>query len=221
MSTRIAALLPLAVAFVAGCGDRPQPKPPEPATAVAPPRAPSSPVAVPPEAAAELFRRVSGPDDDTTTMEVGGIVAPKPAQWTWQQPTMQFRTLQYAVPAPGESSGSAELIVSVFLEGDGGPTETNIDRWVGQFRTAAGGPVESNREERTIDGMRVILLDLAGTYQGMGGTGPRPDFRQLSAIIEAPGRRVFIRLLGPTATVEANIAQWNALVEGLRDAAKP
>jgi hypothetical protein len=99
---------------------------------------------VPADVAAELFRRVSGPDDDTTTMQVGGITAPKPAQWTWQQPTMQFRTLQYAVPAPGESSGSAELIVSVFLEGDGGPTETNIDRWVGQFRSAEGGTVEAN-----------------------------------------------------------------------------
>jgi hypothetical protein len=219
MSTRLAAVLPLAFAFVAGCGDRPQPRPPEPA--IAAPRAPSSPVAVAPEQAAELFRRVSGPDDDTTKMEVAGIVAPKPAQWTWQQPTMQFRDLQYAVPAPGASAGSAELIVSVFLEGDGGPTETNIDRWVGQFRTAEGGRVESNRQERTIDGMRVILLDLAGTYQGMGGTGPRPDFRQLSAIVEAQGRRIFIRLLGPTATVEANVAQWNALIEGLRDTAKP
>lgn len=220
MIVAIVASMSLAVSLcLLACGDRPQPKPPEPARVS--PTSPQ-PQAAPRGAAPidERLQRVSGPDDDPALMEVGGIAAPKPPQWTWQQPSMQFRTLQYAVPAPGESTGSAELIVSVFLGDDGGPLDTNIARWVGQFRSAAGQPVEPIREERDIDGMRVILLELAGSYQGMGGAGPKPEFMQLGAIIDAPQRRVFIRLLGPASTVEANRQAWKDLIEGMRDATK-
>lgn len=149
-------------------------------------------------------------------MAVAGLTAPKPATWAWQQPTMQFRTLQYSVPGEGAGAGNAELIVSVFAGNDGGPTEGNIARWVNQFKTADGGAVTPKQTEKTVDGMKVILVELKGSYSGMGAAGPKPEQAQLGAIIEAPGRRVFLRLLGPDAIVEHERANWDKLVEGIR-----
>ena len=42
---------------------------------------------------------------------------------------MQFRTLQYSVPGAGDSTKQAELIVSVFVDGDGGPLDANMHQY--------------------------------------------------------------------------------------------
>lgn len=179
---------------------------------------PATAPAAPPAAAPAAPTKTSTADSDPALIEVAGIAAPKPTTWTWQAPTMQFRTLQYAVPGDGDSTSSAELVVSVFAGNDGGPIESNITRWAGQFRTAEGGPATPKREEKEIDGMKVILVELAGSYMAMGAAGPRPDTLQLAAIIRAPNNNIFIRLVGPTKTVEANRESWNALVAGLKRA---
>ncbi len=129
---------------------------------------------------------------------------------------MQFRTLQYAVPGAGDSTSAAELIVSVFAGGDGGPLEGNITRWAGQFRTDDGQSATPVRSEKEIDGMKIILVELKGAYMAMGSPAPKSDSMQLAAIIQAPGRNVFIRLVGPAKTVEAQRANWTALVDGLK-----
>lgn len=224
---------------LAGCGDQPQPKPPTPPSATAPtpkpapnttsvpnavgekppalapgsdPTAPATPTPAPPVRAS----KVSGQDDDATKLEAAGIIAPKPTSWTWQQPTQQMRTLQYAVPGKGSSTGAAELVVSVFSEGmRGGPIETNVQRWKNQFRDKDGNPPTPIESDRTIDGVPVHLIDLEGTYQGMGGAAA-PNTLQFGAIIDAPGGRVFLRLNGPKDTVEAARADWNALIDGIR-----
>jgi len=163
--------------------------------------------------------RVSGASDDPSRVEIAGLVMPKPVTWAWQKPSMQFRTLQYAVPAPGGASPDAELIFSLFPAGDGGPIEPNIDRWANQFRTAEdAGATPTNRSTREIDGMRVTRVDLRGAYMGMGAAAPRPNMAQLGAIVESPDATVFIRLLGPEATVETARKEFEAMIDGLRRA---
>jgi hypothetical protein len=173
--------------------------------------------AAPAGSAAPTDWKTSGPDDDATRIEVAGLVAPKPASWVWQRPSMQFRTLQYSVPQEGTSTNAAELVVSVFLEGDGGPLEGNIARWAGQFRTPEGSATPK-RSERTVNGLQVILVELAGDYMAMGAPGPKKDFMQLGAIVRAPGRNVFLRLVGPKETVEKERGAWDALIAGLAEA---
>ena len=158
---------------------------------------------------------VSGPDGDQTVIEVGGLSMPKPMTWVWTQPTMQFRALQYAVPAIGVNSPAAELVFSVFPGGDGGPIGANLDRWANQFREGeAAAP--SKRSDREVAGMKVSFIESTGAYMGMGAAAPRPGYMQLGAIVQAPGRNVFMKLVGPQATVESNRAAFEAMVAGMK-----
>lgn len=157
---------------------------------------------------------VSGPDGDQTVIEVGGLVMPKPITWVWTAPTMQFRALQYAVPALGVNSPAAELVFSVFAGGEGGPVGANLDRWSNQFREGDGA-APSKRSERQVAGLKVHLIESAGAYMGMGAAAPRPGYMQLGAIVEAPGRNVFMKIVGPQATVESNRAAFEAMLAGM------
>ncbi len=130
---------------------------------------------------------------------------------------MQFRALQYSVPGIGESSGAAEVVFSVFAAGDGGPIDMNIKRWVGQFRNDDDSEATAKIEDRTVAGMQVKWIELAGRYQGMGQAAPRPGMMQLGAILQAPDRTVFIRLVGPAATVEAARSDFQAMIDGVTE----
>ncbi|MBM4100474.1 MAG: hypothetical protein FJ260_11120 [Planctomycetes bacterium] len=181
---------------------------------------PASPSAASPGAAAAPGQQagsyaVSGPDGDQTVIEVGGLTLPKPMTWVWTQPTMQFRALQYAVPAIGVNSPAAELVFSVFPGGDGGPIGANLDRWAGQFREGEG-MAAGKRGEREVAGLKVSTIESTGAYMGMGAAAPRPGYMQLGAIVQAPGRNVFIKLVGPQATVESNRAAFEAMVAGMQ-----
>ena len=147
-------------------------------------------------------------------VEVAGFRAPKPASWVWTKPSVQFRTLQYAVAGDGDSTNSAELVVSVFLAGDGGPLEANIDRWRGQFRNGDAAP-EAKRASKEIGPLKVEFIELEGDYIAMGAPAPKKGFLQLAAIVQADGRNVFFRLIGPKETVEANRADFMKMIDGL------
>jgi hypothetical protein len=41
---------------------------------------------------------------------------------------------------------------------------------------------------------------------------------QLAGILQPPGKTIFVRLVGPSATVEAARAQFMAMIEGARAA---
>jgi hypothetical protein len=130
---------------------------------------------------------------------------------------MQFRALQYTVPAPaGSGAGAAELVFSVFAAGDGGPIEPNVQRWINQFRGDDGTAAPAQRTERTIAGIPVILLELSGAYQGMGAAAPRPGMKQLGAVIQAPDRTVYVRLVGPAATVDSAKDAFGSMMDGMR-----
>ena len=219
----LVSMLPLAI--LAGCGDggAGAPKPPtaNPRAATATPgasTAPAAPTATPAAPAEGASWPVSTAESDPKQAEVGGLVFPKPPTWPWATPRMRFRTLQYEVPGQGDGSGAGELVFSLFRGTDGGPTDMNIDRWVGQFRTPEGGPAEAKTSVATIGGMTVNRMEVRGSYQAMGQPAPRPGQMQFGAIVEAPGRRVFVRITGPEATVEAAREDFDRLIDGVMPA---
>lgn len=228
-----------ALVAVAGC-DKGEPKPPAPAVVRQPPAVrldasqSAAVVAAAHDAAgspasgggsagasngatAQVAEMLSTAESNQSMIEVGGLEFPKPPTWTWQQPSMAFRTLQYAVPAmAGSSSGAAELIISLFKAGDGGPIQANIDRWAGQFTDSEGKPLKAVVESSESNGLRLHQVELAGAYRGVGAAASRNSTRQLGLIVETPSHRVFVRMLGPDETVSAHRGEFAALVAGTR-----
>lgn len=170
----------------------PTPAPAEPAPATNPPPAASS---------------------DPKVASFMGFRAPKPETWIQIPPANNMQIVSYTVPGP-KGEGAASLVVFYFGAGGGGGIQANIDRWTGQFVTAEGGPVEAKTEQFEANSMSVTLVELQGSYLGMG-TEPTPDQLFLTSIIGAPIGNVFIRLVGPVETVEANREAYMAMINGL------
>jgi hypothetical protein len=164
------------------------------------------------------LEELSSADSDAKLIEIAGVVMPKPPSWQWQTPIGSFRTLQYSVPTRAANTSAAELSISVFRDGDGGSIELNLQRWCSQFVDADGTPVHAAIGDRTVHELAIKVVELKGLYQGVGQAAPRPDMMLLGAIVAAPGRTLYIRLIGQTATVEYARERFELLVNGMRPA---
>lgn len=135
-----------------------------------------------------------------------------------------MRKATYAVPRADGDPEDGDLSVSTA----GGTVNMNVDRWVKQFTSeVAGEPVSSKRSERTVNGLTVTIVELAGTYHpmAMGPTKPGEGAEKrgsmlLGAVVAPPqGRRGelwFFKLTGPKKTVEAARARFDALVDSIK-----
>jgi hypothetical protein len=92
----------------------------------------------------------------------------------------------------------------------GGDIAANIARWSGQFQ---GAPATTT--ERTVAGMKVHTVDLAGTYSGMNEAAQN-NYALHGAIIETGGQPVFVKMTGPTDAVKAAAPAFDAMIDGMR-----
>jgi hypothetical protein len=141
-------------------------------------------------------------------------------RWTtpeaWKlQPGRPMRVATYEIPAaPGSQAG--ECAVFHFGEGQGGGVEENLTRWADQFE----GATAPKKTEKTVHGIKVHTIDVAGTYLAAGGPmmqsqGKKPGYRLLGAIVEAPGGLVFFKCTGPAATIDKAQADFDGLIGSL------
>jgi hypothetical protein len=130
-----------------------------------------------------------------------------PDGWTSQTPSSSMRVGQYELPAAEGDIEPASLVVFYFGPGQGGSVEANLDRWMGQIQQPDGGSSKdkAKTDTLTVNGMKVTLLDVSGTYAGgdMGrGSGPaKSNFRMRAGVIETPKGGYFVKLVGPEKTV--------------------
>jgi hypothetical protein len=131
-----------------------------------------------------------------------------PDGWVSERPSSSMRVSQYQLPAAEGDAEAASLVVYYFGEGQGGSVNANLERWIGQMQPPVGGPSQDKAKTETtsVNGMRVTLLDVAGTYAGgdMGGGSAaqsKPNFRMRAGVIETPKGAYFIKLVGPEKTV--------------------
>jgi hypothetical protein len=144
----------------------------------------------------------------------GDLRLKAPDGWVSERPSSSMRVSQYQLPAAQGDSEAASLVVYYFGAGQGGSVDANLERWIGQMQTADGRPAKgaAKTETTTVNGMKVTLLDVAGTYAGgdMGGGGgapsSKPNFRMRAGVIETPRGAYFIKLVGPEKTV----ARWDS-----------
>ena len=146
---------------------------------------------------------------------VAGIRWSLPKRWT-EQGQRPMRVATYSIPAAEGDPEAGECAVFFFGSNQGGTVEQNIERWVSQFETT-GVPT---RSDRTVNGMKVSLVQVAGAYLAPAGpqmqsTGKKENFRLLGAIVEGPEGLVFYKFTGPAKTVTEAEGEFNAMVESL------
>src|SRR5204862_14573 len=82
--------------------------------------------------------------------------------------------------------------------------QNNLERWYAQMKQPDGRPSKDVAviTNRTVDGLKITVVDLPGTYVPQLGPMPRnskPGYRLLGAIVEADGEPWFSRPRGPAA----------------------
>lgn len=140
----------------------------------------------------------------------GDLRLKAPDGWVSERPSSGMRVSQYQLPAAEGDAEAASLVVYYFGAGQGGSVNANLERWIGQMQT--GSSEKAKTETTTVNGLKVTLLDVSGTYAGgdmggggMGGGGAaaqtKPNFRMRAGVIETPKGAYFIKLVGPQKTV--------------------
>jgi len=134
-----------------------------------------------------------------------------PNGWVTEKPGSTMRVAQYKLPKAAGDTEDAALVLYYFGERQGGTTQANIDRWVGQMQQPDGGSSKdkAKSETLTINGLKVTTVDVAGSYvaetaPGSGTFTNNPGYRLRAAVVETPKGSYFVKLVGPQKT----IAQW-------------
>lgn len=149
-------------------------------------------------------------------------------EWTaptgWESQARPMRAANYVVPA-ADGAQPGELAVYYFGPGQGGSVEMNVKRWIGQFRAPDGGPADSlvKREDETINGIEVTVIDLTGTYlfkpfPMAPKAQERPGYRMLAAIAQGADAPVFFKLTAPAKTTAEAEAKFDAMLASLKKA---
>ena len=130
-----------------------------------------------------------------------------PASWKPVATSSSMRVAQFAIPRAAGDAADGELVLYYF-GGSGGSVEANIERWLGQMQQPDGKPSSAvaKRESRTVNTLKVTLVDVSGTYVAEMTPGAKerhnsPNFRLRAAVIETPNGPYFIKLTGPAQTI--------------------
>ena len=144
-----------------------------------------------------------------------------PEGWNFL-PATEFRHLNFDFGPNREG----EMYLTLLPISGGGLLE-NLNRWRKQMDqpplTDADLP---QLPVKSIFGRPVPAMDITGTFTG--GTGPmmapappKPGYRMIGAIFEAPGFLFTIKMTGPEALVAANAAKFDAFCQSLGVAGTP
>jgi hypothetical protein len=113
-----------------------------------------------------------------------------------------MRVAEFVVPRASGDAEDGELIVYYF-GGSGGSVEANLQRWTSQFQSSKAAV----RTKATVNGLQLTSLDVSGTYiaevrPGSTDRHNKPGFRMRAVVVETPKGPYFIKLTGPSATIE-------------------
>jgi hypothetical protein len=149
-------------------------------------------------------------DDKDNTVTLAGLQAKAPVDWVKEKPTSNLRVGQFKLPG-ANGKDPAELSIYFFGEGQGGGVDANVKRWREMFEAADGKKSDElgKAESFKVGDVNVTYFDVQGTYLSKfppfapnAKTVRKPDHRMLGIIFECKNGPFFIRVVGPTATVE-------------------
>ncbi|MEZ5355210.1 MAG: hypothetical protein R2762_21465 [Bryobacteraceae bacterium] len=146
----------------------------------------------------------------------GGISWTAPSAWK-SQGERPMRAATYMVPPAAGDSEPGECAVFYFGPGQGGGVDANIKRWLGQFKDPPANPAPKSR---TANGLKLTTIEHMGTYMAGAPMAPvktpKPGYRLIGTIIEAPQGNVFFKLTGPAKTVAAAQAGFEKMLAGVK-----
>jgi hypothetical protein len=155
-------------------------------------------------------------------LEVAGISMDIPEGWVQEKPSKSMRLAQMSLPG---DDGPALLTVFSFGKGKGGTIQSNIDRWIQQFKKPddpkSSPKANINKTEK--DGLTIIIIKTAGTFAAssmgpMGGATEPQENQALFGLIVEGGEmgNVFIKVTGPENTIKAQIPNLEAFAASVR-----
>lgn len=157
----------------------------------------------------------------------GEMKEPSPAPFTWtvpdgwksSPPTSGMRMAQFDLPSTWSDGGAVQCVVfSAMLGGRQG----NLDRWIGQVSQADGSSTKDKTKisEMQVGALTVTRIEIRGSYTDGMAKVPRSadDAIFLGAVIGAgTGDEVWtIKLAGPRAAVEPEMAKFDALLASIK-----
>jgi hypothetical protein len=144
-----------------------------------------------------------------------GIEWKVPKRWSTEAASA-MRLATYAIPAASGDPEGGRCAVYYFGPGQGGGTDANIERWIGEFQD----PQKPERSTKTVGGLGVSMVRVRGTYlahAGMGqSSGTQPDHELYGAIVEGPSGSVFFKLTGPANTVGKSASEFEGMVASVK-----
>jgi hypothetical protein len=152
------------------------------------------------------MRRMSVVSIVLTSMMAAGLGFTVPEGWRQSPGSSSMRVAEFSLPRAAGDAEDAQLIVYYF-GGSGGSVDANIQRWISQMRQPDGKPIaNATRTARTVNGLAVTLVDVAGTYVAEMAPGAaerhnKPHFRLRAGVVQTPNGPYFIKLTGPEKTV--------------------
>ena len=152
----------------------------------------------------------------------GTLAFTTPPGWKVRAPSSSMRIAEFVLPGQDGASEPAELVVYYF-GGTGGSVEANVQRWISQFAQTDGRASSevARREARTINALKVALVDVSGTYTAEVRPGAtehfnKPGFRMRAAVVDTPKGPYFVKLVGPASTVTRWDGAFAAFLDSIR-----
>jgi hypothetical protein len=149
---------------------------------------------------------------NATQNAAGELRFKAPDGWTTEKASSSMRIAQYKLPKADGDQEDASLVLYYFGATQGGTSQANIDRWIGQMQQPDGSDSKSKAktENLTVNGLKVTTVDVTGTYNaemapGSGTFHNDDNYRLRAAVIETPKGNYFVKLAGPAKT----IARWD------------
>jgi hypothetical protein len=152
--------------------------------------------------------------DAPKAFPVGEFSFARPASWEWVATTSPMRKAELKVESK-DKKDKAEVIFFHFGESNGGGTQANVDRWLGQFKEPRE-KLNSKVDTAKIGSRTVTFVQAEGTYlSGMpgGAKTPQPNSMLLGAILESAKGNVFVRMTGPAGLVKGAQGDFRKMIE--------
>jgi hypothetical protein len=153
--------------------------------------------------------------EDPASFKVSEFTFQRPGTWKWVKAASSMRAAQLEV-GKADEGGVAEVVFFYFGPSNGGGTQANVERWLGQFKEPKD-KLGAKVEEKTLKNQKVTFVQAKGTYMSGSPFGPKtplPDHLLMGAILESKKGNVFVKMTGPTQVVQPAIKAFQEMVEG-------